>query len=282
MSAANPTLKDSIQKAFDEQKGIEGAPVQEEENEEQVEGKEGEEEKPKEKPQEKPKKEEKKEAEEEDTVEDAEIQEAVEFYRALRDPAQQKEIIRDLASRMGILQPEQKMEPKDEKTLNTLLEEVLAEEYPDLKPKLTQIFGKIQKDNDEKIESLRREISQDKAEQARTRFESEFGTFLTTNKVDDSVASAMLKEMEILPPPVGGKSKITLTQYLSKIHKLATVDHKTNTQALQKNERRESNRKETPGNLSSEVDESRIKRGSKLPSLRESINAAADGITFED
>lgn len=215
---------------------------------------------------------------------DPEIEEAVNFYKALKDPAQQKSIIAELASRAGLLKPGETISPTQQKTFNDLIGEILGEEYPDLKDKMTKLFDAYDAHHNEELNKVKTQLVQEKIQQQVETFESEFTNFIKENKVTEAVAAKMLKEIEDLPPTVGKEGRrIPLTTYLGKIHRLATGSTSNVVEdAVKRNEKIERNLKERSRNLPSDVDESRLKKGSSLPSVRESIAAAAKGITFDE
>lgn len=236
-------------------------------------------EKPIEKPQEKPE-------ETGASEEDEEIAIAVELFRALKDPAQSADIIRRMAIQSGVIkeaptgqtQAQVKAEAKE---LKDIISEVLGEEYPDLKDKLHTIMKAVQDRSAQEINTLKAELQHERMQEAQGKFEAEFESFIKTNKVDEDTANLMLKEMQVLPPSNTGKNRLTLTAYLTRIHRLATSNHTEARQSVEQDRRRKENLAERSQNLSSDVDDSRIKTGSKRPTLRESIAAAARGETFD-
>jgi hypothetical protein len=273
MAAGNTTLKEAIEEAEKDQKPVDKKP-DESTDKKQPDEKDTE-------TSDKPEEDKKEDKNEEEIAQDEEIQTAVSFYRALRDPKQQVEIITDLAVRLGIVKPNETPTKKEQKTVLELLQETLGEEYPDLTKKFSTILSHIETSHKEEVNRLRLEINQDKQRQAQDQFEVEFSKFLADNKLNDAQADAMIKEIEALPPNPSAKSKITLTQYLTKIHKLVVADTKATERDVKKNEKRNQNLNDRADNLGSDVDESRLKSGSKRPSIREAIEAASQGITFD-
>lgn len=273
MSDANLTLRESIEKAGSEQNlknnETESETKDTEESSEATESDSTES---------------KDDTEQSEDVGDPEIEEAVNFYKALRDPAQQKNIITELAHRAGLLKPNEVMTAEKQKTFNDLINETLGEEYPDLKDKMTKLFDAYDAHHNEELNRVKGQLQQEKIQQQVETFENEFSSFIKEHKVTDAIAAKMLKEIEELPPTVGKEGKrIPLTTYLGKIHRLVVGSGPTEIEsAIRRNEKIEKNLKERSKNLSSDVDDSRLKRGSALPSVRESIAAAAKGITFEE
>jgi len=227
-----------------------------------------------------------KEAEEEtseDFKPDPEIEEAVNFYKALKDPNQQVQIIGELARRAGLLQKNEQPTAKEEKKYSQLIEEILGEEYPDLKDKLGKVFTAFEKESDEKLAAIRRQIEYDKAQEAVREFDNEYSAFLKDNKISESTAALMMKEIEVLPPQIGKNGrKISLTEYLHKIHKLVDSDKQSVNREVKRAEKIENNLSSRVKNLATEVGEERLKQGSRLPSIRESVSAAAKGVKFDD
>jgi len=217
---------------------------------------------------------------------DPEIEEAVNFYRALKDPNQQLNIISELARRAGVLKANESITQKEgasAKNFNDLLGEILGDEYPDLKDKLGKVFQAYDKEHDQKLNSVRAEIEYERAQKAASDFEVEFSSFIKTNNITEADAAKMIKEIEALPPAVGKNGKrISLTDYLGKIHRLVNMDKQNTNKEVERAKKIQQNLKERSTNLSSDISEDRIKTGSKLPSIRESIRAASEGVKFAD
>lgn len=211
---------------------------------------------------------------------DPEIEEAVNFYKALKDPDQQKYIIQELAQRAGLIQKGETPTAKQEKKYGEIIKEVLGTEYPDLEQRLSLVFSKFEQENDAKLNEVKAELQRERQSKAVQEFDREFSAFIRENKVSEEVASKMIKEIELLPPSMGGK--ITLTQYMNKIHSLVVGNQKTVDEAVKRNQKIEQNLKSRPQNLTGEIADERLKRGSKLPSIRESVQAAAQGIAFDE
>lgn len=216
---------------------------------------------------------------EDDVVPDEETQEietAVALLRALRDPSQSKGIIQDLALRVGLIAPGEQVTKSDEKDLKSVLKETLADEYPDLKDKLEAILGKIQEDSDRKIEQLKQEIAQRDQRNAEKEFSIELDTFFRENKISEKEAELMIKEIHLVPPG----PKISLKNYLSKIHTLVKVGKSSELKTVDRINRINANRKESSvRNLSSDVDDKRISKGSQFPSIKEAISMAMEEAT---
>jgi hypothetical protein len=211
---------------------------------------------------------------------DPEIEEAVNFYKALKDPTQQRVIIEELARRSGLLKPAEELTPKQEKKYTELIKEVLGTEYPDLEQRLSTVFSKFEQESDAKINQIKHELAQERQTKAVQEFDKEFSSFIKENKVSEDVATRMVKEIELLPPSMQGK--LTLTQYMEKIHSLATMNQKKVDEVVKRNQKIEQNLKTRPQNLTGDVSEDRLRKGSKLPSIRESVQAAAQGIAFSE
>ena len=269
MPEENPSLRESVEKAAEEQ-NKNGKEKAEELSEGKTEKAEGEGEGKS------------KETQENNNVGDPEIEDAVAFYRALRDPAQQTEIIQNLALRAGLLKPEQKLTEKEEKKYSEMLYEILGEEYPDLRDKLGKVFQQFERENDAKIGQIKAEMEAERRQKAASDFESEFSNFIKENKVTDEEAGRMLDEIKDLPPTIGQNGKrINLTVYLGKIHKLAVSEKRVEKEVVKRSEKIQQNLKERSTNLSSDISDDRLKKGSRLPSIREAIRAASEGISFD-
>lgn len=202
-----------------------------------------------------------------------EIETAVTLLRALRDPSQAKGVIHDLALRVGLISPGEKVTKEDEKDIKSVLKETLADEYPDLKDKFEILFGKLQEDSDKKIQALKDEIAQRERQAAEREFSTELDAFFKENKISEKEAEAMIKEIHLVPPG----PKISLRNYLNKIHTLVKVSKSTELKQVDRINRINANRKESSvRNLSSDVDDKRISKGSQLPSIKEAISMAME------
>lgn len=211
---------------------------------------------------------------ESDKEADEEIQTALSLLRGLRDPKQSAGIVKDLALRVGLISDSSKeISKEDEKDLSALLKETLAEDYPDLKDKLEKIFKKIQDDSDKKINTLKEEIANRERVAAEKEFTNELSSFLSKNKIDDKTADLMIKEMQLIPPG----PKISLNAYLTKIHNLVTHASAAKQADANRINKINKNREESSvKNLSSDVSDSRITKGSRLPSAKEAIQLAIE------
>jgi len=257
MAEEKPTLKESIEKAANEQEAkVEDTKTEEEKVEESVES--------------------------ETFKSDPEIEEAINFYKALKDPSQQVEIIAELARRAGLLNKTEQPTKSEVKKYTQLMEEVLGQEYPDLKDKMAKVFDAFEKENDTKLLYLKHQMDVEKQEAMAQAFETEFASFIKENKVTEAVASRMIKEIEELPPSKGKDGRmIPLSNYLSKIHRIANSDVKKVVDTEKRIEKVNSNLAQRATNLQSDVSESRLKQGSKLPTIREAVQAAYQGIKFD-
>jgi hypothetical protein len=259
MAEENLTLKESVEKAANEQEVEATSEVREEIKEEIKEDKA-------------------------DVVDiDPEIDEAVAFYKALKDPAQQSGIIAELARRAGFIKENEQPTKAEEKRYGQLLEEILGQEYPDLKDKFAKVLSAFEKENDQKLAYLKHEINKERQIQQANEFDREFASFISDNKVTEQQAAKMMKEIEQLPPSVGKNGKrIPLTQYLDKIYKIVNVESRNEVQTTKRIEKIETNSRNRATNLKSDISEDRLKQGSRLPSVREAISAAAQGIKFDN
>lgn len=271
---ASETLKESIEKAADEQETGQTKTVPEiEKPNNPDESEDQESENDQEPEQDDPARNKKSEDEGSNDEDTQEIETAVALLRALRDPSQSKGIIQDLALRVGLISPGEPVTKEDEKDLKSVLKETLADEYPDLKDKLEAILGKIQEDSDRKIEALKHEIAQKERAVAEKEFSVEFDTFLKDNKITEKEAEQMVKEIHLVPPG----PKISLKNYLSKIYTLVKVGKSTELKTVDRINRINANRKVPT--LSSDVDDKRISKGSALPSIKEAISMAMEEAT---
>jgi hypothetical protein len=213
---------------------------------------------------------------------DPEIEEAISFYKALKDPQQQTSIITELARRAGLLGQSETPTKSEVKKYSQLLEETLGSDYPDLKERMGKVFTAFENENNQKLLYLKQQMDLERQQQVAQEFDKEFQGFLTSNKITEATAGRMLKEIEQLPPSVGRDGKrIPLTKYLEKIHKLVSTEEVAAKQAERRVERVETNSRARATNLQSDVGEGRLKQGSRLPTVREAVQAAMQGVKFD-
>lgn len=278
MAAENLTLKESIEKALVDQQTETKEKSSEEATKETPEETKEVEETEKQESDEKKVEEEVEETEKKSDAEAEEIDTALNLLRTLRDPSKSTDLVRDFATRLGIINTSEDLTKKQEKDLKSIIAEQLGEDYPDLTEKLSKILELSEARSKQEIKSLREELQQEKRLQAEQAFSAEFSNFIKSNKLSESEAALMVEQIKELPP----SGNITLTNYLTKIRKLVTSDKIEVKTKIDQNTKREQNQKERVRNLSSEADDSRIKNGSRLPTAREAIEAAARGESFDE
>jgi hypothetical protein len=211
---------------------------------------------------------------EEDHEQNEEVETGVALLRALRDPKQSKVVVQDLAIRLGLIgNSGEKVSSSDAKDIKAVLKEVLADDYPDLREKLEIVLGKVQEDQDNKIKALESKVSESERIRNEREFMGVYDKFIKDNKVDDGIAAKMIREMQLIPPG----PKITLPQYLNKIHSLVAQGANDAKSKVDRASKINSNLKDsTVKNLSSDVSDSRIEKGSHRPSIKEAIAMALD------
>lgn len=279
MAAGNLTIKEAIEKAVEEQEKP-GENVKEEEKSKEDETKKSEESDDKSESDKEEEKEEDKSEDDEKRIdaETEEIETALNLLRALRDPSKSTNLIKDFAVRVGLIKEDQNLTKIEEKGLKDIIAEELGDEYPDLRDKITKILEASEAKSTKEIKALRDELANEKRQQAEQVFNDEFATFIKSNKLSEKEAALMVDQIKELPP----SGNITLTKYLTKIHKLVVSDKVEEKQKIDQNARRTENQKDQVKNLSSGVDDDRIKKGSRLPTAREAIQAALRGEKLED
>lgn len=207
-----------------------------------------------------------------------EIQTGLDLLRTLRDPSKSTALIKDFALKVGLIKETEDLTSKQELDLKDIIAAELGEEYPDLKDKITKILAASESKAEKQINALREQILARDRKQAEETFSNEFANFIETNKITEAESKEMVIQIKELPP----SGNITLTKYLTKIHKLVASDKNIAKDKLAQNEKRESNKKDVVKNLSSGADDDRIKKGSRLPTAREAINAAIRGEKLDD
>lgn len=199
------------------------------------------------------------------------VDKAVRLYDALSDPNVGRSVVEELARKAGVIGVEQgKSTQEIEKSVVDTLKESLGAEYEFLADKLAVGLDKIIKRTvAEQIkpvqaqtnEAIERAVKAD-VDSAYAQMEAKFKDFKDYDK-----------EMTELSKELPYTGDYPMERYLERLYKLVTADKKEAKVIKQTVDKINKNAQELRDS-STEVQENRVKKGSKLPSLNEAVAAA--------
>lgn len=278
---ADTTLRDAVLESFAEAEKAAGAGAGEDPKTEKVEKTDKAEDK---KPEEKPEK--VVEEEDDDVLEvDAssdDIKTSLAILRALRDPKTSADTIEFLAKQAGYNLENKKEVKQLEKDFKTILKEDLGDSYEFIggdkfavaieKAFKSALSGEIESRTKPVIERLSQAEAQANQQKADTAMDAMWKrNEVTDPKVREKIAGQMLRKMAAMP--AGPESNIDI--YLDDIYALVTKDRRDATTVKKtitkvRNNAQDVERRQGEGS----DDDARIIKGSKLPSVREAVEAA--------
>lgn len=199
------------------------------------------------------------------------VDKAVRLFDALSDPNVGRSVVEELARKAGVIGAKEGATQKEiEKSVVDTLKESLGAEYEFLADRLAVGLDKIiSKTVAEQIKPVQLQATEAQERAIKADVDKSFAVFESKHKDAKDVEKDML-EMSKRHPFNG---EYPMEDYLEDIYKLVTVDKKeakvikTTVDKINKNaqELRDS---------STEVQETRVAKGSKLPSLNEAVAAA--------
>lgn len=218
-----------------------------------------------------------------------EIGHALALHRGLADPKQRGNIIRQLFQQAGLEIPQTKQEEKKAAvTIDQILKEVLGESYDihsgDKLAVAFERYGKLLLEQfNESVQPLQQRVLQAEERAHREEADAAMSNLWAKHKVPQNdrakISEAMMRKMKQFAPGEG----VSASEYLDSMYSLAMRDVetaravKTTVKRIQRNAQ---DVRDTSGDGGS--DDKRIKTGSRLPSIRESIAAAYRGETLEE
>lgn len=221
-----------------------------------------------------PKTETKVEAPPQETAEQIKTRDALRLYEALEDPTIGPGVIKELAKRAGIAASEDKITPTAAvKTVVDVLKENLGEDYGFLADKLANgIQTIVNQIFDERIKPIQG-MTESAIERAVVReTDASFAKFHSQYKD----AKDFDKEMTELSKKMPYDGSYPMEEYLGNLYKIVTSDRKE-AKTVEKTVNKINQNAKELRDSSTEVTETRVTKGSKLPSLNESIAAAFRG-----
>lgn len=207
----------------------------------------------------------------EETARNEKLDKAIRLYEALEDPNVGPGVLRTLAEKAGILGTQEgKTEKQITKSVVEVLKESLGTEYEFLADRLAHGIDLIVKQTvAEQIKPVQTRTDEAIERAVKAEVDATFEKFHSAHKD----AKDYDKEMTELSKRLPYTGDYPMEEYLENLYKIVTTDKKeakvikTTVDKINKNaqELRDS---------STEVQETRVKTGSKLPSLNEAVAAA--------
>ena len=204
-------------------------------------------------------------------------QAALNLYNALKDPETSGTVIRQLAELAGLDITEKKEAKQLTKTISQIISEELGEDNSILAEKLGPALEKVlAKAIEDKVKPIQETISETKKNEFANRIENTFKALeIETKGLSKQLDKRMAELMdEIQPGP-----RTEPEAYIRNIYKLAKSDFDEAERVKATDAKRDQNKKST--HVPTGVNAERVKSGSKLPTIREAVLAAARGETLE-
>jgi hypothetical protein len=198
------------------------------------------------------------------------ISNALQLVNALSDPKQSREIIAVLAQRAGLQVAQQETAPKQAtKTVLDALKEDVDPQFHYLLEALAPAITKLVKSE---AENITKPIQMSMEERVRVETEREIEMEMKDLQSRHSDAKELMAEMDKISKRVNMGKDTTMKDYLEDLYTIASkgrVEAKTVEKTVGKINR---NAKEVLPS-STEVDETTVRKGSKLPSIDEAVRA---------
>ena len=200
---------------------------------------------------------------------------ALALLDALENPKTAGNVVTKLMKQIGISTPETKREEvKAVKTIKDTIRERLGDDFAFLSDKLGDALEEALASEREKIRSEFLSLEQQRAQRE---LMNDYNKFLSENKVSDDEAGALNKLVDEFPP----SGNIPLDKYLGRLLKMHRLEAAEATQDIAKRQRQKENLSRRPESAGIESNEDRIKRGSRVISAKEAVEAALRGETLD-
>lgn len=203
---------------------------------------------------------------------------ALNLFNALKDPETAGPTLRHLADLAGFDLTSRKQQTELKKSISQTIAEELGEDNSilaeKLGPTLERIISKAIEDGVKPVTSA---IEAQEQKKIANEIEATLKDLNTETKgLSAKLEDRMVELMEELPP----SSKITPSAYVRKIYKLAASDFEEAEKLKAQDKKREINKSQVTVH-SGVGNPDRVKSGSRLPTIRESVEAAMRGETLE-
>lgn len=214
-----------------------------------------------------------------------EIGNALALFRSIADPKSRNSVLENLAQQAGYNLGNKQEVKQLSDDLATILKETLGDSYALLEgDKLAAALDritdtKVKKLIDPVMERINRSEMLQHQQQANTALASLWARQEVPEAQRDKIAGAMMAKMKVLPPA----GDATADEYLDDIYFLVSREADKARTVKTTVKRIQSNAQDASRNVSGGGgDESRIKQGSCLPSIKESVAAAFRNEKLED
>lgn len=202
---------------------------------------------------------------------------ALNLFNALKDPETAGPTLRHLADLAGFDLAHRKDQKDLKKSISQIVAEELGEDNSILAEKLGPTLEKIiQSAVEERIKPVTSSIEAREQKEVADAIEDALAKLETETKgLSKKLETKMVELMDEIAP--GPKTKPEA--YIRKIYKLAVSDYEEAEKIKAQNKKREENK--TTSTVHSGVNADRVKSGSRLPSIREAVEAGMRGETLE-
>lgn len=214
-----------------------------------------------------------------------EINNALALFRSIANPQTRSSALAEIAKNAGIKLETKADETKLAKDVATLLKDALGDSFDLLSgDKLAKGIGDIVKQEAQKLlDPVLAKLNEAEATRYKNDADNALSELWKRQKIDDNklreqISSKMLAKMKVMP----ASKDANANEYLDDIFALVHKGDSDSRQIRDKVTRIKTNAKETQRASGDGGDEKRIKTGSKLPSIRESVQAAMRGEKLEE
>lgn len=210
-------------------------------------------------------------------VVDPEQQAAVELFKALKDPERAGSTLQQLAQLAGL----DLVKKADQKVLTKGIKDLVKERLGEDNSILAESLGPLLEEVLEKaVEDRLKSIKDDLTEQKRTEFAAKIeDTWTKLDTETKGLASKLEKQMLALMEDIDPGKNTPPEKYLRHIYKLAKADYDEAEKIKAQNTKRDQNKKAP--SVQTGVNADRVKSGSRLPTIKEAVEAAVRGETLE-
>lgn len=211
----------------------------------------------------------------------SEVEEALQLMAGLKDENLRPGIIQFLAERQGLLKKGQEVEDLSKKEQKTLKDRLLAkipDQYKEVMPWIADLIEEgVSAGVEEKTKDLETRLQENMAREVRRTTDAEVDKFYSTHED----AKDFEKEMAALAKKMPQGEGVDMQEYLENLYIIASKNATGGKIVKETVQRINKNAKNDLGK-GAESNTSTIKFGSKLPSVREAVNAAARGQRYTD
>lgn len=209
----------------------------------------------------------------EQSREDPNARIALDLYNSLNDPAKARDVVKYLAAKAGLQVQE------TDATTKAAVKDTLADLKEGIDPNLHFLIDglkpAIEKMVQKSIEPIKQAQLQDKEQLVMAQVNAAYDTMRSRHKDFDKYEGLMNKYAEDFAYKPGQD----MVRYLEGIYKLASMETKEG-EAVKGAVSRINKNAQQAKVQSAETAEETVSIGSKLPSLREAVNAAVKGVRF--